>query len=117
MAGTWVPTAYLTDSRAVQAYYRAHFKSEPAYIPYGSDVEPLPPGRYFAPVRAPAGRLHTVRGRLVPENNVHHLLEAFRGLGTDKRCVVVGDAPYGRSLHCRIEGDGGGAGNLHRVPV
>ena len=33
-------------------------------------------------------------GRLVPENNAHVLLEAFSGLDTDLRLVVVGDAPY-----------------------
>jgi glycosyltransferase involved in cell wall biosynthesis len=33
-------------------------------------------------------------GRLVPENCAHHLVEAFAGLATDLRCVVVGDAPY-----------------------
>jgi glycosyltransferase involved in cell wall biosynthesis len=33
-------------------------------------------------------------GRLVPENCAHHLVEAFAGLATDMRCVIVGDAPY-----------------------
>jgi glycosyltransferase involved in cell wall biosynthesis len=33
-------------------------------------------------------------GRLVPENCAHHLVEAFKGLDTDMKCVIVGDAPY-----------------------
>jgi glycosyltransferase involved in cell wall biosynthesis len=33
-------------------------------------------------------------GRLVPENCAHHLVEAWRDLATDLRCVIVGDAPY-----------------------
>jgi glycosyltransferase involved in cell wall biosynthesis len=36
-------------------------------------------------------------GRLVPENCAHHLVEAFDGLDTDLRCVIVGDAPYAAS--------------------
>ena len=31
-------------------------------------------------------------GRLVPENCAHHLVESFRDLDTDLRCVVVGDS-------------------------
>jgi glycosyltransferase involved in cell wall biosynthesis len=33
-------------------------------------------------------------GRLVPENCAHHLVEAWRGVGGDLRCAIVGDAPY-----------------------
>ena len=30
----------------------------------------------------------------MPENCVHHLAEAFIGLNTELKCVIVGDAPY-----------------------
>ena len=100
---TWVPTAFLTDSRSVQSYYRDRFNSEPAYIPYGSDVEPLPPGRYLRQFDLEPGGYVLFVGRLVPENNVHHLLEAFRGLGTDKKCVIVGDAPYSEAYIARLK--------------
>jgi glycosyltransferase involved in cell wall biosynthesis len=33
-------------------------------------------------------------GRLEAENNAHVLVEAFEGLDTDLKLVVVGDAPY-----------------------
>jgi glycosyltransferase involved in cell wall biosynthesis len=36
-------------------------------------------------------------GRLVPENCAHHLVEAFSGLDTDLRCVIVGDAAYAQT--------------------
>ena len=39
-------------------------------------------------------------GRLVPENCAHHLVDAFQGLTTGMRCVIVGDAPYAaRYIH------------------
>jgi glycosyltransferase involved in cell wall biosynthesis len=41
-------------------------------------------------------------GRLVPENCAHHLVEAFTGLPTDFRCVVVGDAPYAAAYIRRL---------------
>lgn len=91
---TWVPTAYLTDSRVVQAYYRDRFGSEPPYIPYGSDVDPLPAGDYLRRYDLKPREYILFVGRLVPENCAHHLVEAFQGLETDKKCVIVGDAPY-----------------------
>lgn len=91
---TILPTDYLTDSRHVQQYYKEQFRSEPAYIPYGSDVEILPPGETLAKFGLEAGKYVLFVGRLVPENCAHHLVEAFRELKTDLKCVVVGDAPY-----------------------
>jgi glycosyltransferase involved in cell wall biosynthesis len=35
-------------------------------------------------------------GRLVPENNVHHLIRAFEATKTDKKLVIVGDDPWER---------------------
>jgi glycosyltransferase involved in cell wall biosynthesis len=35
-------------------------------------------------------------GRLVPENNVHHLLKAFERVKTSKKLVIVGDDPWER---------------------
>jgi glycosyltransferase involved in cell wall biosynthesis len=33
-------------------------------------------------------------GRLVPENNIHHLIKAFERTRTDKKLVIVGDDPW-----------------------
>jgi len=35
-------------------------------------------------------------GRLVPENNVHHLIKAFERVETSKKLVIVGDDPWER---------------------
>jgi glycosyltransferase involved in cell wall biosynthesis len=35
-------------------------------------------------------------GRLVPENNVHHLIRAFEATKTDKKLVIMGDDPWER---------------------
>jgi glycosyltransferase involved in cell wall biosynthesis len=91
---TRLPTAFLTDSRVVQAYYRERFGGEPPYIPYGSEVDVIPPGETLASFGLEPRRYILFVGRLVPENCAHHLVEAFQGLRTDLRCVIVGDAPY-----------------------
>ncbi len=106
---TKLPTQYLTDSNVVQGYYVDRFNDEPPYVPYGSDVDILPPGETLAQFGLEAGKYVLFVGRLVPENCAHHLVEAFNGLETDLKCVVVGDAPYAEeyiaSLKKLAEGD------------
>ncbi len=91
---TKLPTSYFTDSHVVQAYYRQRFRSEAPYIPYGSEVEIIPPGEILAQFGLEPGKYILFVGRLVPENCAHHLVEAFKGLATDLKCVIVGDAAY-----------------------
>lgn len=91
---TILPTRYLTDSHVVQGYYRDRFNNEPPYIPYGSDVEILPPGETLAEFGLEPNKYILFVGRLVPENNAHHLVKAFREFDTDLKCVIVGDAAY-----------------------
>jgi|ADGO01.1.fsa_nt_gi Glycosyltransferase len=99
---TFLPNAYVTDSTVVQGFYRDRFGSEPPYIPYGSEVERLPPGETLARFGLEPGRYILFVGRLVPENCAHHLVEAFQGLDTDMKCVIVGDAPYADSYKARL---------------
>ena len=91
---TKLPTTYLTDSEIVQDYYRNRFNDSPLYIPYGSEIEKLPPGETLTIFDLEPGKYVLFVGRLVPENCAHHLVEAFRELDTDMKCVIVGDAPY-----------------------
>ncbi|NTV78646.1 MAG: glycosyltransferase family 1 protein [Clostridiales bacterium] len=91
---TILPTAYLTDSLQVQKFYKDKFNNEPLYIPYGSEVEILAPGETLAQYGLERGKYILFVGRLVPENCAHHLVEAFRGIDADLKCVIVGDAPY-----------------------
>ena len=94
---TKLPNAHVTDSCVVQRYYQERFRSRPVYIPYGSEVTPLPPGQTLKRFELKRHRYVLFVGRLVPENCAHHLVEAFRLLDTDLKCVVVGDAAYSES--------------------
>jgi glycosyltransferase involved in cell wall biosynthesis len=106
---TCLPNAYLTDSYVVQNYYRERYGSTPPYIPYGSEVERVPAGETLARFGLEPGRYVLFVGRLVPENCVHHLIDAFRALDTDLKCVIVGGAAYAdeyiAALHARAQGD------------
>lgn len=102
LLATKLPNAFLTDSRVVQGYYRDRFNSEPPYIPYGSDVDIVPAGATLQQFGLTRGEYILFVGRLVPENCAHHLVEAFRGLQTDLKCVIVGDAPYVEEYKARL---------------
>ena len=107
---TRLPNRFLTDSRAVQAYYEGRYGRRPPYIPYGSEVAPEPAGETLARFGLAPRRYILFVGRLVPENCAHHLVEAFRRLDTRMKCVIVGDAPYAdeyiRRLKDAARGDG-----------
>lgn len=98
---TKIPHAIVTDARSVEAYYLTRYGARSSCIVYGSDVEWTPPGEHLRRYGlVPRGYILFV-GRLVPENCVHHLVEAFDGLRTDLKCVIVGDAPYaGEYIRC-----------------
>lgn len=89
-----LPNVYITNSHVVQGYYRDEYGDEPAYIPYSTDVEILPPAATLAQYGLEPGKLYPLRSRAHPENCAHHLVQAFRELDTDLKCVIVGDAPY-----------------------
>ncbi len=102
------PTLYFTDSPLVQAYYKDRTGSAPPYIVYGSELEKLPPGETLAELGLEAGRYILFVGRLVPENNAHHLVEAFHKLDTSMKCVIVGDAPYAEDYKAELRALAGG---------
>ena len=90
----------VTDSRRVEQYYRQQRGTASTYIAYGADPIAVPPGPHLARFGLEPRRYVLFVGRLVPENCAHHLVEAFAGLSTDLRCVIVGDAPYsGEYIH------------------
>lgn len=93
---TVLPNVFLTDSKVVQRYYEEQYGTRPPYIAYGAEVESLPPGETLRQFGLEPRQYLLFVGRLVPENCVHHLLQAFEGLRkpAGMKCVIVGDAPY-----------------------
>jgi len=87
-------TRVITDSRVVQRWYRDEHGAETTFIPYGADVVETDAVDHLERFGlSPDGYILFV-GRLVPENNAHVVLEAFEGLDTQLKLVIVGDACY-----------------------
>ncbi len=100
---TKLPNLYLTDSLVVQNYYEERFNSKPLYIPYGSDIEHRSPGPALNKFDLKPFEYILFVGRLVPENCAHHLVEAFRELDTEFKCVIVGDATYAEDYKSKLK--------------
>src|ERR1700685_2023550 len=86
----------ISDSQDVMNYYRQKYAANSFCITYGMrdyrsqsrdalDSFGLQEREYILFV-----------GRLVPENNVNHLIQAFEKTKTEKKLVIVGDDPWER---------------------
>jgi glycosyltransferase involved in cell wall biosynthesis len=94
--------ATITDSRAVQKLYRDEYGAETHFIPYGSELDGDDSGEHLRRFGLESDHYVLFVGRLVPENNAHVLVDAFAGLDTDMKLVVVGDAPYSDDYHAAL---------------
>ena len=87
-------TIAVTDSESVADLYEERFGRRLLAIPYGADLPDPGTTDALDDLGLTAGEYILFVGRLVPENNAHLLIEAYRTLNTDWPLVVVGDAPY-----------------------
>jgi len=87
--------ATIAVSRTIQQYCRERFRAETVYIPNGSRFEDRPGSDQLKTWGLkPGGYILTV-ARLVRQKGIHHLIEAFSGLSTDKKLVIVGAPGFG----------------------
>ena len=88
--------ALVSDSQEVLRYYVETYQARSTCIPYGV--------REYRSERSDVLRKFNLRrrqfvlfvGRLVPENNIHVLIQAFEKTTTEKKLVIVGDDPWER---------------------
>ena len=94
----------IADARVIQKRYRELYNRETLFIPYGANIPTqTPPSDILTRLGLKPDGYVLFVSRLVPENRAELLIEAFRGIKTDKKLVIVGDAPYSeeykKSLH------------------
>src|ERR1700735_1508478 len=84
----------ISDSKDVRNYYRQNYGAPSFCMRYG-------PCELRSQNTDVLERFHLSSrsyvlfvGRLVPENNVHHLIKAFEKVSTDKKLVIMGDDPW-----------------------
>jgi glycosyltransferase involved in cell wall biosynthesis len=100
--------ACITDSREVARWYGDKYGRVPYYIAHGVDMREIAGRGALATYGLEERGYVLFVGRITPEKGVHHLIEAFKLLDTEKALVVVGDGStdpeYWKSLFLRAEG-------------
>lgn len=91
---TFCPTVVITDALAIQDYYRARWRKETTFIPYGAEVGKVATTGVPAGLGLEAGRYFLYVSRMEPENHPLEVREAFERVSTDMKLALVGDAPY-----------------------
>ena len=87
----------ISDSQEVLNYYRQKYGASSFCIAYGMrDYRVRETGRCSIPSDYRERDYVLFVGRLVPENNIHHLIQAFEKTKTGKKLVIVGDDPWER---------------------
>ncbi len=89
-----VSDGIVTDTTIARDFYEDEFQRETTFIPYGANVEEVEGTEELGRWGVEPGRYVLFVGRLIPEKGVHYLIEAFEGLDTDLKLVIVGDSPY-----------------------
>jgi len=100
---TIIPNVVISDADVIRDYYLREYNKSSVMIVYGAncgqtrtttvlDQLGIQPRDYFLYV-----------SRLEPENNAHMVIEAFEKVATEKRLLIVGDAPYARKYIERIK--------------
>jgi glycosyltransferase involved in cell wall biosynthesis len=84
----------IADSQVIQRYYRERFNADSVFIPYGAEMAEVPGSKWLEQFGLKPREYILFVGRLVPENCAHVLIEAYNGVKTDKKLVIVGDASY-----------------------
>jgi glycosyltransferase involved in cell wall biosynthesis len=90
----YTATTLIADSKVIQERYFSLYKATSVFAPYGANVQRDAGTEALTKWQLQSREYILYVGRLVPENKIDLLLRAFREVPTDKRLVIVGDAPF-----------------------
>jgi glycosyltransferase involved in cell wall biosynthesis len=102
VGGVRFPCTTIVVSQTLRQYCRQVYNKEVAYIPNGVTNPIMRPANAIRRLGLERGGYVLFVGRLVPEKGCHYLIEAFKGLETNFKLVIVGGSrhsdEYVRSL-------------------
>ena len=90
----YFPNRTIVVSKTLQKYYKEKYKKDVIYIPNGIDIPNYHPDRKFNKFGLENNGYLLFLSRIVPEKGCHHLINAFKKIGTDKKLVIVGPSTY-----------------------
>jgi glycosyltransferase involved in cell wall biosynthesis len=99
---TFCPTVIVTDARAIQQYYRARYRKDSTFIPYGAETGKLETSSVLDQLGLERGRYFLYVSRMEPENHALEVREAFERVPTPLKLALIGDAPYSAEYVRRV---------------
>jgi glycosyltransferase involved in cell wall biosynthesis len=99
---TWCPSAAVSDAQRIAEYYRVRYGKATHFIPYGAETGPVATTQALGRLGLEAGRYFLYVSRMEPENNALLVRETFEQVSTDRKLVLVGDAPYAQDYIRRV---------------
>ena len=100
----YCPNAVAFDNVFTKEYFEKKFNRQYQFIPYGSEVKPLPSGiAILDKLNIKKGEYFLFVGRFIPDKGLHLLLEAFSKLPTDKKLVLIGGSPNPNEYEASIK--------------
>lgn len=88
------PNEIVTDAEVIRRYYLKRYRRNSIMIPYGCNAERVTTEEILKEWGLKKDEYILYVSRLEPENNAHVVIEAFKKVKTQKKLVIVGDAPY-----------------------
>lgn len=85
------PHFFITVSHILQVVCRNEYGKQGVYIPNGAEVKEVNDYDYLEKIGLKRKEYILSVGRLLPVKGVHHLVEAYRQIETNKELVIVGD--------------------------
>jgi lipopolysaccharide/colanic/teichoic acid biosynthesis glycosyltransferase/glycosyltransferase involved in cell wall biosynthesis len=90
----WFCNGLIADSQAVLRYYVDTYRANSFLVTYGMRESKCERLEWLERFGLKSREYVLFVGRLVPENNIHHLISAFQRTKTAKKLVIVGDDPW-----------------------
>jgi glycosyltransferase involved in cell wall biosynthesis len=100
---TILPSAIITDAITIAAYYAERYGKTSTFIPYGADTGTEEGTETLEQFGLQSNGYMLYVSRLEPENNADLVVRAFEQVKTDRRLVIVGDAPYAGDYISRLK--------------
>ena len=91
---TLIAPEIIADARAMQKFYRDHWRRETYFAAYGAYLIEAKREGLIAEYRLEPNEYFLVVARMEPENNTDLIVEGFNRVKTDKKLAVVGGTPY-----------------------
>jgi glycosyltransferase involved in cell wall biosynthesis len=84
----------ISDAIGIQKRYHELYQTETIFVPYGANLQRNEGTEVLDKWGLRSDEYILYVGRFVPENAIDLLIKAFKKVQTDKKLVIIGDAPY-----------------------